>query len=145
MDALNLSDLPGEYDTVGMALLAMLDDCPYLPDGIRLLYNSSSDSECVTLRTMGGSYRPDVIGGYTARMNFQIGYKSFPNSNKQSIKAQDTADAIMHWLKDNPKPLLTDGREITKLDISDCVPIISAGGSDKAITYVANGVLIYEK
>lgn len=145
MDALNLSDLPGEYDTVGMALLAMLDECPLLPDGIRLLYNSSIDSECITLRTMGGSYQPNVIGGYTAMMRFQIGYRSYPNSNKQSIKAQELADNIMHWLKDNPKPLLTDGREITKLDISDCVPIISGGGSDKSTTYVASGILNYEK
>jgi len=145
MDGLSLSDLPGEYETVGMALLAMLDECPLLPLNTRLLYNSSTDSECVTLRTMGGSYQPNVIGGYTARMNFQIGYKSFPNSNKQSIKAQETADSIMHWLKDTAKPLLTDGREITKLDISDCVPIVGGGNSDKSIIYVANGVLIYEK
>lgn len=145
MDGLNLSDLPGEYDTVGMALLAMLDECPYLPSGVRLLYNSSVDAECVTLRTMGGVYQPDIIGGYTARMNFQIGYKSYPNSNKQSIKAQETADLIMHWLKDSEKPLLTGGREITKLDISDCVPIISGTGSDKSTTYVASGVLNYEK
>jgi len=145
MDALNLSDLPGEYATVGTALLAMLDDCPYLPTGIRLLYNNSLNEECVVLRTMGGTYMPDVIGGYSARMTFQIGYKSYPNSNMQSLKAQETADNIMKWLKNTAKPLLTDGREITRLEISDCVPIMSNAGNDKSVSYVANGVLHYEK
>lgn len=145
MDSLNLADLPGEFATVGMALLAMLDECPYIPSGVRLLYNNSLDEECIALRTMGGTYRPDVIGGYTARLNFQLGYKSYPNSNIQSIKAQEVADSIMQWLKDAKKPMLTGGRKITKLEISDCVPIVGATGRDKSTSYVASGVLIYEK
>lgn len=144
MDALNLADIPGEYDTVAMALLAELDKCPYLPSGVKLLYNRNTDSECIVLRTMGGSYRPNVVGGYEARLSFQIGYRSYPNSNKQSIKAQEITDSIMHWLKESDKPLLTGGREITKLDISDCIPIGSTE-NDKATTYVASGVLHYEK
>lgn len=145
MDALNLADIPGEFATVGMALLSMLDECPYIPKGVRLLYNNSLDAECIALRTMGGTYRPDIIGGYVARLNFQIGYRSYPNSNMQSLKAQEVADSIMQWLKESKKPTLTGGRTITKLEISDCVPIVGTTGNDKSTTYVASGVLEYEK
>lgn len=141
----DIKELPGEYETVGMALLVLLNDCPWIPAGVKLCYNQAIDTECIVLRTMGGSYTPDVLGGYSARLTFQLGYKSFPNSNAQSIKAQQTADNIMRWLRDSEKPALTDGRTIEKLEISDCLPIIGVSEQDKAITYVANGVLRYEK
>ena len=139
-----LSELVGEINTIGEALLNLIAECPDRPN-VPLQYNSIKAEESIGIFTGKGSYKPDVLGGFSAKINFQVAYKSFPNANGQSIKAQETVNKIMKYLSNASLPQLSGGRTILRITASDAIPFKEAVGNDNAITYVSDGVMEYEK
>ena len=143
-EAKPLSELVGEVNTIGEALLNLIAGCPDKPD-VPLQYNSIKAEESIGIFTGKGTFKPDVLGGFSAKINFQVAYKSFPNANGQSIKAQETVNKIMKYLTKANLPQLSGGRTILKVTVSDAVPFKEAVEKDNAITYVSDGVMEYEK
>lgn len=137
-----------EYTEVCKALFELLFKCPHIPEGLIPQYQSIGEKESIGLFTLPGSKYLgwDISGGFTAQVNFQVAYKSFPTTNAQRLESQSTTDDIMAWLeKVENLPVLTDKRKITKITASNSVPYVDAGGEDKSVTFAANAVMEYRK
>lgn len=137
-----------EYDTIGRMILELVAGCPYIPEGLTPQYQSIDTTESVGIFTLPGAkyLRWDVIGGFTAQINFQIAYKSFPGTNAQRINSQAVVDSIMAWLeKVEELPKLSGGRKITKITASNSVPYVDKAGDDKSVTFAADAVMEYRK
>ena len=88
----------------------------------------------------------DIAGGFTADLNIQLAYQSFPTGNGQMINAQFVLDNIAGWLEDVENlPKLTGNRKITKFTTSDSFSAVEEVEGDKATVYVSNVVMEYRK
>lgn len=136
-----------EYNTVGEMLLNLIAECHYIPEGLTLQYQSLKTDESIGVFTLPGAkyLKKNVIGGFTAQINFQVAYKSFPTTNGGRIESQSIVDKIMDWLeKVDELPALSGGRTITKITASNSVAYTDTTGNDKSITFAANAVMEYE-
>lgn len=137
-----------EYNTVGEALLNLIASCPYIPDGITPQYQSIKTDESIGVFTLPGAkyLKWDITGGFTAQVNFQVAYKSFPSNNGGRIDSQSVVDNIMDWLeKIEDLPELSGERIITKITAQNSVPYTDTTGADKSITFAADAVMEYKK
>lgn len=137
-----------EYDTIGQLLLELVADCPYIPEGMTPQYQNIKTDPSIGIFTLPGAkyLKWDIVGGFTAQINFQIAYKSFPSTNGQRINSQSIVDSIMDWLeKVEDLPDLSGGRKITKITASNSVPYVDETGEDKSMTFVADAVMEYHK
>lgn len=137
-----------EYETVGRALFDLLASYPHIPEGIVPQYQSIGKKESLGMFTLPGSkyLRWEISGGFTAQVNFQIAYKSFPATNSQRLESQTVVDNIMAWLENiKTLPSLTDGRVITKITASNSIPYTDSTGQDNSVTFAANAVMEYRK
>lgn len=136
-----------EYNTIGEMLLTLIAECPYIPEGLTLQYQNIQTGESIGVFTLPGAryLKKNVMGGFTAQINFQVAYKSFPSTNGARIKSQSVVDSIMDWLeKVDELPGLSGGRTITKITASNSVAYTDATGEDKSITFAADAVMEYE-
>lgn len=136
-----------EYESVGEMLLNLIAICPFIPEGLTPQYQSIETDESIGIFTLPGSkyLKKNVMGGFTARVNFRVAYKSFPTGNGERIKSQSVVDKIMGWLeKVNELPKLSGERTITKITASDSVPYTDDTGSDKSTIFAADAVMEYE-
>lgn len=141
-----------EYDKVGEMLLELVKACPKVPEDLKkkeegILYQSMSTNRCIGILTLPGAkyVKKNVLGGFTAQVNFQIAYKSLPKSNNQRIDAQNTVDQIMGWLEDIKNlPKLTGSRTITKITASSSFPTVDNVTNDKSTVFVSDAVIEYE-
>lgn len=135
-----------EYDRIGDMLLELFADCPYIPDGAKIKYNSKDVGKCVYIITAGGNIKSrNVLGGFTAELTIQVAYQSFPQGNGQMINAQAVVDNICNWLEDiQSLPQLTGNRTITKITASGSFPDVEEVEGDKATVFAANVVMEYE-
>lgn len=136
-----------EYDKVGEMLLELIAECPFIPKDAKVKYNSKDVGKCVYIITAGGGIKKwDIIGGFTADLNIQLAYQSFPTGNGQMINAQSVLDNIAGWLEDVENlPKLTGNRKITKFTASDSFSTVEEVEGDKATVYVSNVVMEYRK
>lgn len=136
-----------EYELIGKALFELLADCPELPDGVPLKYQTKEKGESICFFTFDSRVKKKYVsGGFVAEVNFQIAYKSFPTTNGQRMNAQSLVDKIMKWLEGTKDyPLLTDGRTITKITASGSEPITDSADTDGNVVFVANAVMNYMK
>ena len=136
-----------EYDKVGEMLLELIAECPYIPAGATIKYNSKDVGKCVYIITAGGGIKKwDIAGGFTADLNIQLAYQSFPTGNGQMINAQSVLDNIAGWLEDVENlPKLKGKRKITKFTASDSFSAVEEVEGDKATVYVSNVVMEYRK
>lgn len=138
-----------EYENVGRMLLELINACPYTPQDLSggIKYQAMSTERCIGVITLPGAkyVSRNVLGGFTAQVNFQIAYKSFPTTNQQNINAQGVVDNIMSWLEDLKNlPKLSGGREITKITASSSFASVDEANPDKSTVYVADAVMEYE-
>lgn len=135
-----------EYELIGRALFELLADCPELPEGVPLKYQTKEKGESLSFMTFDSKRTSqNVHGGFTGEVNFQIAYKSFPTTNGQRINAQSVVDKIMKWLEEvRNYPLLTDDRTITKISVSSSEPFTDSGDTDGNVVFAANAVMEYE-
>lgn len=135
-----------EYELIGKALFELLDDCPELPDGVPLKYQTKEKGESICFLTFDSRRTSqNVQGGFTGQVNFQVSYKSFPTTNGQRINAQSVVDKIMKWFESvRDYPLLTDGRTITKITVSSGGPFTDSADDDGNVVFAANAVMEYE-
>lgn len=136
-----------EYDKVGEMLLELIAECPYIPKDAKIKYNSKDVGKCVYIITAGGSIKKrNILGGFTAEINIQVAYQSFPQGNGQMINAQAVVDNIVSWLEDvDNLPALTDNRKVTKITASDSFPSVEEVEGDKATVFASNVVMEYKK
>lgn len=141
-----------EYDKVGEMLLELIAECPYVPKDLKdkaggIQYQSMGTEKCIGILTLPGAkyVKKNVLGGFTARVNFQIAYKGSPTSNKQRIDAQAVVDNIMDWLEDIQNlPRLSGGRVITKITASSSFATVDEVSNDKSTVFVADATMEYE-
>lgn len=136
-----------EYNKVGEMLLELIAECPFIPKDAKVKYNSKDVGKCVYIITAGGGIKKwDIAGGFTAELNIQIAYQSFPTGNGQMINAQAVLDDIASWLEDVEKlPKLTGNRKITEFTKGDSFSAVEEVEGDKATVYVSNVVMEYQK
>lgn len=138
-----------EYDTVGKALWELVKDYPrQIGDpSVKAEYDALGANKSLSVSVLGGRYKShDIIGGYTAEVNFRVEYKSNPTTSQLRIDAQAFVSHIMQWLeKTEDLPLLTDGRTITKITASVAIPYKDETGQDKSTVYAADAVMEYRK
>lgn len=135
-----------EYELIGKALFELLADCPELPDGVPLKYQTKEKGESICFLTFDSRrISQNVQGGFTGQVNFQIAYKSFPTTNGQRINAQSVVDKIMKWFEGvRDYPLLTDDRTITKITVSSSEPFTDSADADGNVVFAANAAMEYE-
>lgn len=136
-----------EYDIIEKALWELVKQHPKEsgdPD-MEVRYGELDTGTSVAVAANGGRYKShNVLGGFTAEVNFSVAYKSSPRNSPQRINAQAFVGRIMRWLENTKNlPLLTDGRVITKITASGTY---DAGTTqDKSTIYAADAVMEYEK
>lgn len=138
-----------EYDIIEKALWELVKRYPGYgengdPDVIPK-YGELDSGVSLAVFANGGRYTGhDIVGGFTAEVNFSVMYKSNPKNSPQRINSQAFVGRIMRWLENtNNLPLLTDGRTITKITASGTYD----GGTtqDKSTIYAADAVMEYRK
>lgn len=136
-----------EYDIIEKALWELVKQYPKEPNGpdVEVKYGELDAGTSIAVAANGGRYTGhDIIGGFTAEVNFSVAYKSNPKTSPQRINSQAFVGRIMRWLENTKAlPLLTDGRVITKITASGTY---DAGTTqDKSTIYAADAVMEYEK
>lgn len=139
-----------EYKKVGEMLLELIGECPHIPEDIisndRILYNDTDDDRGIFILTNGGGIKDrDIIGGFTATLNIQIAYQSFPTTNMQRINAQNVVDKIMQWLSDVENlPSLSTGK-IIDITASSSFAVKEGTKEDKSTIFAADAVMECKK
>lgn len=140
-----------EYEKVGQMLLELVSECPYVPENIKnkpggiQFQNKGTETGVFILANSGNIKSRNVLGGFTATLNIQVAYQSFPTTNMQRINAQDVVDKIMGWLEEVKElPQLTGNRTITSITASSSFAVVEDVGEDKSTVFVADAVLEYE-
>lgn len=142
-----------EYGKVGEMLLELIKACPQTPADLKdkaggIQYQSRGVDRCISILTLPGAkyVNFDITGGFTAQINFQIAYKSFPKTNQQRIDAQTVVDNIMDWLENvESLPKLSGGRTITKITASSSFASVDDVGDDTSTVFAADAVMEYRK
>lgn len=137
-----------EFDIIEKALWEMVKQYPKEPGdpNVTAQYDELDSKSSLAVFVIGGRYkRRNVLGGFTAEINFKVAYKSSPTTSPQRINSQAFVGRIMRWLENTRDlPSLTDGREITKIAASGAVPYKDETGQDKSTIYAADAVMEYE-
>ena len=140
-----------EYDIIEKALWELVKQYPSDeekgdPD-VTAQYDELDAGVSLAVLVDGGRYKShNVLGGFTAEVNFRVAYKSNPKTSPQRINSQAFVGRIMRWLENTKDlPLLTDGRVITNITATNAVPYKDETGQDTSTVYVAAAVMEYEK
>lgn len=138
-----------EYNIIEEALWDLVRNYPRQsgdPD-IKAEYDALGANRSLAVFVDGGRYKSrNIIGGFTAEINFRVAYKSNPTTSDLRIDAQAYVGRIMKWLENtNDLPLLTDGRKITGITSSMPMSYKDETGQDKSTVYAADAVMEYKK
>lgn len=134
-----------EYDTVEEALLELVRQSLGQTD-INAEYDALGANKSLAVFVAGGRVKKrDVLGGFTAEVNFSVGYKSHPRTSDQRLDSQELVGKIVKWLENTKDlPLLTDNRTITKITAVG-LPYKGEAEKDGSVTYYADAVMEYKK
>lgn len=137
-----------EYDVIEKALWDLVKQCPLLQGDMDIdtEYDALGTDKSLAVFVLGGRHKGyDIVGGFTAEVNFKVAYKSQPRVSTQRIDRQAFVSQIMQWLENTKDlPLLTDGRKITKITVVD----FSSKGEteeDGSTVYESYAVMEYRK
>ncbi len=139
-----------EYDLVSEAIYRLVKQYEFPEDvgeiDISYLTSDAKENICVIPTQDNAQYRKKyVTGGFEATVNFQIAYKCYPRSDNQKILSQKIVAGIMGWLENvKDLPLLTDNREIEKIELLDSFATIDEKGDDGNMVFVSTAALTYE-
>lgn len=138
-----------EYDIIEKALWELVKQYPkeQIDPDVTAQYDELDAGVSLAVLVDGGRYTGhDIIGGFTAEVNFRVAYKSNPKTSPQRINSQAFVGRIVRWLEStNDLPLLTDNRIITKITATNAVPYKDETGQDKSIVYAAAATMEYKK
>lgn len=136
-----------EYDRVGDMILELFAQCPHIPKGASIKYNSEDTGTCVCIFTTGGNYlKKYVSGSFEAELWLEIGYQSFPKGNGQIINSQAVVDNIAKWLENIEElPKLSDGRTITSFSANNSFPAVKDVENDTSVTFAVKASMKYFK
>lgn len=140
-----------EYDIIEKALWELVKQYPkeQIDPDVTAQYDELDAGVSLAVLVDGGRYKShNVLGGFTAEVNFRVAYKSNPKTSPQRINSQAFVGRIVGWLERLEKkdfPLLTDGREITKITAYGAVPYKDDTEQDKSTVYAAVAVMEYKK
>lgn len=137
-----------EYDIIEKALWELVKQYPKDQGDPNVIaqYDELDTKSSLAVFVLGGRYKSrNVLGGFTAEINFRVAYKSSPQTSPQRINSQAFVGRIMRWLENTKDlPLLTNGRTITKITASVAIPYKDETGQDKSTVYAADAVMEYE-
>lgn len=137
-----------EYDIIEKALWELVKQYPkeQIDPDVTAQYDELKSGLSLAVFVDGGRYKShNVLGGFTAEVDFRVAYKSDPRTSPQRINSQAFVGRIMRWLENTKDlPLLTGGRTITKITVTNTVPYKDDTGQDKSTVYVAAAVMEYE-
>lgn len=138
-----------EYDIIEKALWELVKQYPSEPGDpdVTAQYDELDAGVSLAVLVDGGRYKThNVLGGFTAEVNFRVAYKSNPKTSPQRINSQAFVGRIMRWMENTKDlPLLTDNRAITKITATNAVPYKDETGQDKSTVYAAAAVMEYRK
>lgn len=136
-----------ECSTVAEALYELVQQYPRQigdPD-VKAEFDALGANKSLAVFVVGnGQKKPDVTGGFSAKINFVVAYKSQPRTSDQRIARQKFVGEIVKWLENvRDLPRLTDNRTITKITAIG-VPYKSDADDKGNETYAADAVMEYE-
>lgn len=137
-----------EYSTIAEALLKLVQKYPRQIGDPKVTaeFDALKASQSLAVFIVGGRVKKrNVLGEFTAEVNFSIAYKSSPTSSEQRIDRQEFVGEIVKWLENvRDLPMLTDNRTITKITAVG-VPYKSDADGKGNETYAADAVMEYKK
>lgn len=138
-----------EYDMIGKALWELVKQYPCQSEDPDLTaeYDAFGSESSIAVFTLpGGHYKShNVLGGYTAEIEFRVAYKNHDNTSLQRVDAQAYVGRIMSWLENTKDlPRLTDGRTITKITAKTVIPYKDETEKDMNTVYAVDAVMEYE-
>lgn len=136
-----------EYSIIEEALWKLVRQYPRQtgdPD-VKAEYDALGTNKSLAVFVVGGrKKKSNVLGGFTAEINFCVAYKSNPTTSTLRIDALDYVGRIVKWLENvKDLPRLTDNRTITKITAVG-VPYKDDTSQDKSTVYAADAVMEYE-
>lgn len=140
-----------EYDIIEKALWELVKQYPkeQIDPDVTAQYDELDDGVSLAVLVDGGRYKShNVLGGFTAEVNFRVAYKSNPKTSPQRINSLAFVNRIVRWLeglKQDDFPRLTDGRRITKITTYGAVPYKDETGQDTSTVYAAAASMEYMK
>lgn len=134
-----------ECKTIADALYILVNECPERA-GLKAEYDALGTNKSLAVFVTGGKYKQRYIsGGFTAEVNFSVGYKSQPKSSEQRLDRQEFVGEIVGWMENTKDlPSLTDNRIITKISAMG-VPYKGEVEKDGSVAYYADAVMEYRK
>lgn len=142
-----------EYDIIEKALWELVKQYPSDeekgdPD-VTAQYDELDAGVSLAVLVDGGRYKShNVLGGFTAEVNFRVAYKSNPNTSPQRINSLAFVGRIIRWLeglKQDDFPRLTNRRTITKITTYGAVPYKDETGQDTSTVYAAAASMEYRR
>ena len=136
-----------EYSIIEEALWKLVRQYPRQlgdPD-VKAEYDALGANKGLAVFVVGGRKKSsNVLGGFTAEINFYVAYKSSPTTSNLRIDALSFVGKIVQWLENvKDLPRLTDNRTITKITARG-VPYKDETGTDKSTVYAADATMEYE-
>lgn len=133
-----------EYSTVAEALIELVRQYPERA-GLKPEYDALGVNKSLAVFVAGGRIKKrNVIGGFTAEVNFSVAYKSQPRTSEERIDRQEFVGEIVRWLENvRNLPHLTDGRTVTNITAVG-VPYKDEVEKDGSTVYYADAVMEYE-
>ena len=136
-----------EYEVINDALWELVKSYPrtFEDPSVVAQYDALGAQSSLAVLVDGGRYKKhNVLGGFTAEVNFRVAYKSSPTTSPDRIDSQAFVGRIVAWLESTRDlPPLTGGRSITKITMQTS-PRKYESETDKSIVYAADVVMEYE-
>lgn len=134
-----------EYSTVAEALFELVQQYPERA-GIKAEFDALGANKSLAVFMVGGRIKKrNVLGGFTAGVNFSVAYRSQPRTSDQRIDRQEFVGEIVKWLENvKDLPRLNDNRTITKITAIG-VPYKSEADDKGNETYAADATMEYRK
>lgn len=134
-----------ECKTIADALYKLVNECPER-GGLKAEFDALGANKSLAVFVVSGRYKQRFIsGGFTAEVNFSVGYKSQPKTSEQRLDRQEFVGEIVAWLENaEDLPRLTDNRTITKITAVG-VPYKGEVEKDGSVAYYADAVMEYRK
>ncbi len=84
-----------EYDKVGEMLLELIAECPYIPVGANIKYNSKDVGKCVYIITAGEISKAEMCLGIYGRIDYPDCLPKFPTGQRTDDKC--TGSSGQHY------------------------------------------------
>ena len=126
-----------EQESIAKALLLLVVSYENFPRCItekKIYLDDLKDTECIGIYPAAGAVvlKQYISGSFEAQFPFTLYYKCNPTMNAETISKREVLDSLTKWLSTTEYPLLTDGRNIRRIERT--TPTILIGKEDNGYT-----------